>query len=349
MSARPLNPVLARELRQRMRGPRAPVILTLYLLVLVLIVRVLYTAAGSGDQFRGPVAENTAALGRTVFHTLVFFVLVLVCFIVPSATAGAIAGERERQTLVPLQVTLLRSRSILVGKLLASLAFVVLLIVATLPLAGISFLLGGVEPGEVAKATAMVLVVAFVLASLSLWCSTFLRGTQGATVVALGLTFGLCVVSFVVYGAQRALDQGPGPTSQLVLVANPFMAVADVLERRTGDSNGDSGGGIGDSPFTPMQTLLSERSHDPRRFLSEGRFQSGNAEGEVFEGPVTTVVGVPGGQVGPVEVQPQPRERLALANRLPFWIESLVVWTVLSLGALALAARRLAVPRSVLP
>lgn len=334
-----MNPVLARELRQRMRGPRAAVILTLYLLVLVVIVRVLYAAAGRSDQFGGPVAENTGALGRTVFHTLVFFVLALVCFIVPSVTAGAIAGERARQTLVPLQVTLLRARSILVGKLLASLAFVALLIVATLPLAGISFLLGGVEPGEVVKAAAMVLVVAVVLGALSLACSTFLRGTQGATVLALALTFGLCVVTFVAYGTQRVLDRGPGPTSQLALVPNPFMAVADVLEPRPEDSSG----GFGDSPFTPMQSLLRERSH------GAGWFQVEQGEGEVHvmeDGMGRVEVRGEGG-AGFVEAAPGRGPR-PLLHRIPFWVESLVFWAALSLGALALAARRLAVPRPVL-
>lgn len=322
MKARPLNPVLARELRQRMRGPRAAVVLSLYLLVLVLIVRILYSAAGNANRFQGPDIESTAALGRTVFHTLVFFVLVLVCFIVPSATAGAIAGERARQTLVPLQVTLLRSRSILFGKLMASLAFVVLLIVATLPLAGISFLLGGVELGEVVKATAMILVVAYVLAALALWSSTFLRGTQGATVVALGLTFGLCVVSFVTYGVQRSFGQNSERTSQMALVVNPFMAVADVLDARPDDFAGS----FGASPFTPMQSLLRERNNPDFAFLQNDL---------VTDGPNAAV--------------PAIGRRAPLLDRIPFWIESLMAWAVLSIGALALAARRLSLPRAVLP
>ena len=49
--------------------------------------------------------------------------VVLVLFFVPGLAAGAIAGERERQTLATLQVTLLRPRSILVGKIAAALAY----------------------------------------------------------------------------------------------------------------------------------------------------------------------------------------------------------------------------------
>ncbi|MBW3642456.1 MAG: ABC transporter permease [Actinobacteria bacterium] len=327
MPGRPLNPVLARELRQRMRGPRAAVLLTVYLVLLVIILQALYAAVGARSDFDGPAVENTAALGRTIFQTLLFFVLGLVCFIVPSVTAGAISGERERQTLVPLQVTLLRPRQILIGKLLASVAFVVLLIVATLPLAGISFLLGGIEPLEVVRATAMVLVVALVVAALSLWCSTYLRTTSGATVVAMAMAFGLCVGTFLAYGTQRVLDRGQETTSQLVLVLNPFMAVADVLDRRP---EGFSGG---ESPFTPMQDLLRERGNRP------GRFVGGPGEIQIVEPmPGQVIVGdeVPGAGEGP------------LSHRVPLWIESLAAFALLSFAALALAARRLHMPRAVL-
>lgn len=327
----PLNPVLSRELRQRMRSPRAAVLLSVYLVLLVIILQVLYAALGARNAFEGPAVENTAALGRSIFQTLLFFVLALVCFIVPSVTAGAISGERERQTLVPLQVTLLRPRQILTGKLFASVAFVVLLILATLPLAGISFLLGGVEPLEVVKATAMVLLVALAVASLSLWCSTYLRSTSGATVVAMALAFALCVGTFLAYGTQRVLDRGTGTTSQLVLVLNPFMAVADVLDRRP---DGFSGG---ESPFTPMQELLRERRN------GAGRFVGGGDVG--FIQPVPGEVIIDNGQ----PLGRPPKQEIPLSHRAPLWIESLLAFTVLALAALALSARRLHMPRTVLP
>ncbi len=326
LAAGPLNPVLSRELRQRMRGPRATVLLTVYLVLLVMILQLLYAAVGARNDFQGPAVENTAALGRTIFQTLLFFVLALVCFIVPSVTAGAISGERERQTLVPLQVTLLRPRQILTGKLLASVAFVVLLILATLPLAGISFLLGGVEPLEVVKATAMVLVVALAVASLSLWCSTFLRSTSGATVVAMAMTFALCVGTFIAYGTQRLLDRGQGTTSQLVLVLNPFMAVADVLDRQPDGSSG------GESPFTAMQQLLRERSQGAGRFGGDGDVR--------FIEPVP-------GEVIVEDARPVARE-VPVSHRIPLWLESLLAFAAVALLALGLAARRLHMPRTVL-
>lgn len=322
-----VNPVLARELRQRMRGSRAAVVLTVYLSLLVIILQLLYAALAATSELRGPAAEEAAGVGRTIFHTLLFFVLALVCFIVPSVTAAAITSERERQTLVPLQVTLLRARQILTGKLMASVAFVVLLIVATLPLAGISFLLGGVEPLEVARATAMVLVVALVVAAISLWCSTYLRTTAGATVVAMAMTFALCVGTFMAYGTQRVLDRGEGATTQLVLVLNPFMAVADVLDRQPDQLSGAS-------PFTPMQFLLRERENPPGRFVEGG-------------GDIRIIEPVPG-QAVVEDVRRRPAH-VPLSHRVPLWIESLVAFALVGFTAIALAARRLRLPRRVLP
>ena len=206
----PLNPVLARELKQRMRGRHVWLVLTLYLTVLAVILRWVYVAA-SRDTFNGGfdlLASATA--GRAIFQWLLFFMLLLVCFIVPGLTAGAISGERERQTMVALQLTLLRPRSIVAGKLLASLAFVVLLIIASLPLVTVPFLVGGVSVGEVVKGMWMVLATALMLACLTLACSAVLRRTQGATVVAYGLTLALVLGTLMVYGAQQI----PAPTAR---------------------------------------------------------------------------------------------------------------------------------------
>lgn len=323
----PLNPVLARELRQRMRGRRAMVITTLYLLLLSAVVQIMYSAMSrsSGDALD---AQEVARLGRSLFQTLLFFVLLLVCFIVPGVTAGSVTGERERQTLVPLQVTPLGAGTILIGKLLASVAFVVLLVLATLPLAGVSFILGGVEPAEVARGTAMVILSALMVACVALTCSTVLRTTQGATVVAYALVGLLCVGTLLAFGSSVALsdsrrvDDGPW----LLLTPNPFAAVSDVLEGREGEFEDTAG-----SPFTPMQALLRERTSEDE----EEEFDE-----EVVIGPDGAPV-----PVSPLERRPAPPEKTGL-DRVPFWALSLGAYALVGLSSLVLARRRLSVPKS---
>ena len=113
-----VNPVLGREVKERFRGVRGWVMLTAYLVLLAGVLFVGYQAAAGAndDPFAGVDATQIAQAGRSIFEVLVIFMLLLVLFLVPAMTSGAIAGERERQTLVPLQVTLVRPLSIIVGQ-----------------------------------------------------------------------------------------------------------------------------------------------------------------------------------------------------------------------------------------
>ena len=329
---RPLNPVLARELKERMRRKRSFLVLTVYLMLLTAALWILYLGAGSG--INGPGALRLASLGRAAFQTLLFTMLTLVCFIVPALAAGGIAGERERRTLAPMQVTLLGPWAILAGKLASSLVFVSFLIVATLPLFGVSFLLGGVEPGEVVRGVLMVLAVAATLGSLALTCSTLMRRVQGATVVSYALVALLGVGTFIAFGAQLLIArEGPEGRAQLALVLNPFMATADVLGRSDIESSHLP------SPFTPFQELIKFRERAP-----------GDEFGVSMEHGVTVATAVaadPGGrivvtdEVAPLAAEPW---RAPLLNRVPMWALALIGYALLSFGGLCLAARRLSTP-----
>ena len=348
---RPLNPVLARELKERMRRKRSGFVLTVYLVLLSGALWLLYlgeSAAGTA----GPGALRLASLGRAAFQTVLFVMLLLVCFIVPGLAAGGVAGERERQTLVPLQVTLLRPRSILLGKLAASLAFVVFLVFAALPLIGVSFLLGGVEPGEVVKGVAMVLAVAATVAALALTCSTLMRRVQGATVMSYALVLFLLGGTFIVFGAQMLADQkGPRGRAQLILALNPMMATADVVGRTP-----DNGSRV-PSPFTPLQMLIGERTKPEDNITMDGGWVGTSDSGAEFAPmtgerviravpPVPTTVAVD----APVPLQNNgavarvTQWRAPLLNRIPMWVLSLIGYGALSIGGLALASRRLATP-----
>ena len=341
---RPLNPVLARELKERMRRRRSGFVLTVYLLLLSGALWLLYLGASVAGA-DGPGALRLASLGRAAFQTLLFVMLLLVCFIVPGLAAGGIAGERERQTLVTLQVTLLRPRSILLGKLAASLAFVVFLVFAALPLIGVSFLLGGVEPGEVIRGVAMVLVVAATVAALALTCSTLMRRVQGATVMSYAVVCFLLGGTFVAFGAEMLAGRaGPRGRSQLILALNPMMATADVVSREP-----ENGSRV-PSPFTPLQALIGERTKPKDgTFDDEGAWAVGVGSGEGFA-PMTGEQFVLRTVDGPVPLQNNgaaggvAQWRAPLLNRIPMWVLSLIGYGILSLGGLALAARRLATP-----
>ncbi|HEX6597356.1 MAG TPA: ABC transporter permease subunit [Acidimicrobiales bacterium] len=329
-----VNPVLERELRQRLRGRAAWVSLTLYLVVLGLLLRLVYDVVADSQNFFGGQFQQASTAGRSIFHWLLFVMLGLICFIVPGLTASSVAGERERQTLVPLQITLLSARSIVVGKLLASLAFVVLLVLAALPFLSVSFLLGGVSLAEVLKGTAMVLAVAVAVAALSLACSSLVRRTQTATVTAYGLVGMLVVGTVVVYTAQRAFDRSvTGTTKPTVLVLNPFAATAEVVRGRTDGFNLTS-------PFEGIQELLESEV-----FLEEDGF------GEFAPVPLPPGAIGPEGAIRIIEGPPGVvQQQFAEEGRrprvwgMPFWAASLLSFAVVTGVSLAIAVRRVRVP-----
>jgi len=314
----PLNPVLARELKQRMRGRLTWLVLTAYLGLLALILRVVMAGVArfSGAELGNPFAS--AAVGRSVFGWLLFFMLILVCFIVPGLTAAAISSERERRTLTSLQVTLLPARSIVLGKILASLSFVLLLVVASVPLLSVPFLVGGVSLGEMVRGVTMVLVAAVTIGCIGVAVSTSLRRTQAATVVTYGLTLFLVLGTLMVYGAQRAFDRSERMSSPAVLALNPFVATADVVRGRQGPFDGLP------SPFSALQALLDSHTVQP---------------------DVAVASDQPGQLVAPDGPAPEPEApaRVKVAG-LPFWAASLAMSGLLAAGAFALAVRRITLP-----
>lgn len=173
--------MLAKELRGRMRGPRAFVVLSLYLLFLVGFTLLIYFLA------KLSATSNPATpIGKPVFLGLVAFQLGLVCFLAPSFTAGVISGERERQTYDLLMTTPLSLTLIIAAKLFAALAYVFLLIIAALPLLAISLFLGGVAPEEVLIAFLMLFASALLFGTVGLCFSAWVRSTIGAAALAYG-------------------------------------------------------------------------------------------------------------------------------------------------------------------
>jgi hypothetical protein len=333
-----------------MRRKRSGLVLCFYLGALSGALWLLYLGASAAGA-DGPGALRLASLGRAAFQTLLFVMLLLVCFIVPGLAAGGVAGERERQTLVPLQVTLLRPRSILLGKLAASLAFVVFLVFAALPLIGVSFLLGGVEPGEVVKGVGMVLAVAATVAALALTCSTLMRRVQGATVMSYALVCFLLGGTFIAFGAQMLADrEGPRGRAQLILALNPLMATADVVGRTP-----ENGTRV-PSPFTPLQMLIGERTkpRDGSDGWSSSAVDSGVGFAPITNDRVISAVPapfpttVPGDALVPLQnngpVARVDQWRPPLLNRIPMWVLSLTGYALLAFGGLAIASRKLSTP-----
>ncbi|HEY3233006.1 MAG TPA: ABC transporter permease subunit [Roseiflexaceae bacterium] len=179
------NPVLVKELRSRMRGPRAFILLTVYLLILSAVTLLLYAAVGASSN-SGSDLNAGQRVGKALFLTIAAVALIEVCVITPALTSGSIAGEKERQSYDLLIASLLSPWQIVWGKLGAALAFALLLILAVVPVMSLAFLFGGVTLAEVLIALMGLVTTAVFYATVGLFWSAVMRGTLGATILSLG-------------------------------------------------------------------------------------------------------------------------------------------------------------------
>jgi ABC-type transport system involved in multi-copper enzyme maturation permease subunit len=248
-----------KELRGRMRGRRAFVVLTVYLALLALFGWMNYLMnERTVSSYLGTAAFASAQIGREIFKALLLLETVLVVFLAPSFTAGAISLEREKQTLDLLAVTPVPSLAIVLGKLASALAYLFLLIVSSIPLTAIVFVFGGVGPDDVVRGYVVLVAAAIGLGSIGLFFSALARRTQAATVLTysavLALTAGTTFV-FAFWSTMAGptpsggvrLDRGPLPLPNLgrqppaaLMWLNPLAAQADVAcGAQLGFSTGD--------------------------------------------------------------------------------------------------------------
>lgn len=265
-----VNPVLRREVRERLRTGRAYVAITVFVGLLLLLTWAVHTATSVNRNLSNIVTAS--ASGRTLLEALAFGMLGLMAFLLPGIAAGSVTGERERETLIPLQVTLLSPRAIMSGKVLASSAFAALMLVGATPLFATAYLLGGVSFAEVARLFTALVVVAALLTTLAVTCSTLVRRTQAAVLMAYALTLILFVGAPFLFGmatvidSQRGTDAASAPKA--LVLPNPVVAVALFTFPNDG-VNGNVDGNLGAS-----NGPLGGISREIRRRDTDGSFRN---------------------------------------------------------------------------
>ena len=273
-----ISAVSIKELRGRMRGRRAFVVLTIYLLLLGAFSFAIYfylkqqaaqialtniSDPGIPRDFPGfpgfpggipgqqTLANGTAlsaGIGHGIFGGLLFLETLLVLVLAPAFTTGAISLEREKQTLDMLVTTPLSTLGMIIGKLFSALTYVFLLIVASIPLASLVFVFGGVGPEDLVRAYAFLFALAFGMGAIGLFISAIVRRTQTATVVTFVLVLLLSIGTAAAHqfwqvaprsstantSVLSASSRGKAPEALLWL--NPFVADLDMVCATAPDS-----------------------------------------------------------------------------------------------------------------
>ena len=195
------NPVILKEMRSRMRGWKAMVGLTVFLLLIGGTVALIYFGySQSGIVLQG--VNTRKSIGQTIFYTIYLVQLFIVILTAPGLTAGAIASEREQQTYDLLRTTLLSARSLVGGKLVAAVSFILLLFLASVPLQGIGFIFGGVSFGELLLGFVILVLTALNFGAVGLFYSSISKRSRVATVLSQVTTmlFSVAIPIFTLVG-----------------------------------------------------------------------------------------------------------------------------------------------------
>jgi ABC-2 type transport system permease protein len=196
-----MNPMVRKELNQRMRERRGWILPSLYLLVLAALAALAYhlvVLEGRQMQFQGREVQGSE-IGIAMFLSSAYAQMAVLLLLAPIFSAGSLTIEKEQRTMAGLLTSLLSPFQIWWGKFAASLLFVLLLIVTGLPVLSVSFAFGGIGPWEIFMATLTTVVTLGSLSAVGLYWSSVFRRSVHATAVTYGTIITLTVVTFVIF------------------------------------------------------------------------------------------------------------------------------------------------------
>jgi ABC-2 type transport system permease protein len=245
-----VNPVLVQEMRVRMRGGTAYLLLSAVILVfggftlatfwaITNVVRPVVGApipAGAAAT-QGPPLDRLLVAQRGVIFFLVMalWAVVLTALIVPGATSGSIARERETRTLPLVVGTPISALSVVLGKLLAAASYIVLVIAAGIPLFTLVVMFGGIPAKELASVAAIVLVTAFTFSALGVFISSISRNGLLASLISYTVVLLVTLGSYAVYLAASPLSKAV--TMKYALYFSPLAAIMSAMTQSNSQLN----------------------------------------------------------------------------------------------------------------
>ena len=245
-----VNPVLIQEMRVRMRGGTAYLLLSAVILVfggftlatfwvITNVVRPVAAAAipVAGATNQTPPIDRILVAQRGVIFFLVMslWAIVLTALIVPGATSGSIARERETRTLPLIMGTPISPLSVILGKLLAAASYIVLVVAAGVPLFTLVVMFGGIPANQFGSVAAIVLVTAFTFSALGVFISSISRNSLLASLVSYTIVLVVTLGSYAVYLAASPLSKAV--TMKYALYFSPLASVMSAMTQSNSQLN----------------------------------------------------------------------------------------------------------------
>ncbi len=215
----PGNPIVVRVVQGGSKRAQHLWVRSGYLLILLFVlIMVQYSFMGG----TGGSLSNIAKAGTHIFAWISLLQLAMMCFLAPVFTAGAISQEKDAETFNVLLTTPLTNAQIVLGSLMGRLFFVLILLLAGLPIFCITMLFGGVTSEQIFLSFGIAACTALLTGSLAITISVMRVGTRGTI-----FSFYLGIAFFLLVGGLAGIWSKtfvPGTNMSCVAPFHPFLA-----------------------------------------------------------------------------------------------------------------------------
>jgi ABC-type transport system involved in multi-copper enzyme maturation permease subunit len=238
--------IVGKEFASRLQGRLAYVVLTLMVVAFTGLVLGGFWLIVANVPTLVPVIGSSVASGSAVswgglvsgyrgvflFFAMAWCLMMALAVVAPAVASTAISGEREEGTFDLLLSAGTRPGSIVVGKLVATVGFVLLIALTAVPGFAMAWMFGGVPAVDVILTVVLLLAALFLFSAIGLFCSTIGRTSTLAALYAYGLVFLLGTGTLALY-LMGASAQAEGLVRPL-LALNPFVTLLSVPDQISG-------------------------------------------------------------------------------------------------------------------
>lgn len=160
------NATAVREYRAQLRGNRALYLWASYLGLLILLGGLAYSQI-MDSEYAQSIATLQGEL-NSFYSTVIGMLAAVVCLVAPALTASSITAERQRRSLDLVFSAPVPPRYLLVGKMIASLRYLIMLLVLALPVTAVCVVMGGATWADVVGSYIVLLASGIVFMAIGL-------------------------------------------------------------------------------------------------------------------------------------------------------------------------------------
>ena len=219
------NPVLRRELLTALRSNKSFILQFFFLLIQGAVIYVAWPTE---------LVSTSSEKAHRLFRVFGQGELILLSVLSPAFSASAMTIEKERRCMDLLLTSPIKPGTILMGKYMSSVLYLLLLVLTTAPLVSVIFWLPGLGPAEVAGLYMLLVAVAMCFGMIGLTCSVFFHRSQSSLSITYMIVLPLALILFGLslgFEGFFSIEAAVWPTAML-LVATVVMYQASLARLR---------------------------------------------------------------------------------------------------------------------